>query len=83
MGYSNPKVDRLCAEARVELKFDKRKKLYHRVQEILVDELPVIWLIDHDTPIIYNRDFEGVPMDVWGVLTPLDIVFWRKGKVRP
>jgi peptide/nickel transport system substrate-binding protein len=83
MGYSNPEVDRLCAEARVELNLEKRKKLYHRVQEILVGELPVIWLIDHDTPLIYNKDFDGVPMDVWGILNPLDTVFWRKGKVGP
>jgi len=81
MGYSNPKVDRLCAEARVELNFEKRKKLYHRVQEILMDELPVIWLIDIEIPTLYNKDFDGVPMDVWGVLNPLDTVYWRKGKV--
>ena len=35
MGYSNPEVDRLCDEARKELSFEKRKKLYHRLQEIL------------------------------------------------
>ena len=83
MGYRNPEVDRLCAEARVELNFEKRKKLYHRVQEILMDELPVIWLIDIEIPTLYNKDLDGVPMDVWGVLNPLDTVFWRKGKVGP
>gem|GEM_PF-2267760 len=80
-GYSNPDVDRLCAEARVELNFEKRKKLYHRVQEILMEELPVIWLIDIEIPTLYNKDFDGVPTDVWGVLNPLDTVYWRKGKM--
>jgi len=48
-----------------------------------MDELPVIWIIDHDTPLIYNKDLDGVPMDVWGMLNLLDSVFWRKGKVGP
>jgi len=83
MGYSNPEVDRLCAEAKKEMSLEKRKKLYHRVQEILMDELPVIWLIDHNVPLIYNKDFDGVPTDVWGVSNPLDTVYWRKGKIGP
>ncbi|MBM4333670.1 MAG: ABC transporter substrate-binding protein [Deltaproteobacteria bacterium] len=83
MGYSNPEVDRLCSEARVELNLEKRKKLYNRVQEILMDELPVIWVIDFEMPTLYNKDFDGIPMDVWGMLNPLDTVFWRKGKVGP
>jgi peptide/nickel transport system substrate-binding protein len=83
MGYTNLEIDRLCADARVELNFEKRKKLYHRVQEILMDELPVIWLFDPDLPILYNKDLGGVPMDVWGAINPLDTVFWRKGKVGP
>jgi len=81
MGYRNPEVDRLCDEAKKELNLEKRKKIYHRVQEILMDELPVIWLIDIEIPTLYNKDFDGIPMDVWGILNPLDTVFWRKGKV--
>lgn len=46
-----------------------------------MDELPVIWLIDIEIPTLYNKDFDGIPMDVWGILNPLDTVFWRKGKV--
>lgn len=81
MGYSNPEVDRLCDVAKKELDFEKRKKLYHRVQEILADELPVIYTADIEMFTLSNKEFDGIPMDVWGMLNPLDTVFWRKGKV--
>ena len=81
MGYSNPEVDRLCDEAGKELNFEKRKKLYHRIQEILADELPGIFITDAEWPTVYNKEFDGIPMDVWGIVNPLDTVFWRKGKV--
>ena len=74
-------VDRLCDEAGKELDFHKRKKLYHRVQEILADELPVIYTADIEMFTLSNKEFEGIPTDVWGMLNPLDTVFWRKGKV--
>jgi len=81
MGYSNPEVDRLCDEARKEPNFEKRKKLYHRVQEILVDELPCIYVGDPEWPTIFNKEFDGFPTDVWGAFNPFDTVFWRKGQV--
>ena len=80
MGYKNPEVDRLFAEAQVEQNFEKRKKLYHRVQEILVDELPIIWHLEVEYYLHYNKDFDGIPVDVWGTMNPFDTVFWRKGK---
>jgi hypothetical protein len=46
-----------------------------------MDELPLIWLQEGGFFTLYNKDFDGIPMDVWGVLNPLDTVYWRKGKV--
>ncbi|MBM4309189.1 MAG: ABC transporter substrate-binding protein, partial [Deltaproteobacteria bacterium] len=83
-GYSNPEVDRLCDEARMEQNFEKRKRLYHRVQEILADDLPMILLTDPEWPTVYNKEFDGFPMTyLYGHMNPLDTVFWRKGKVGP
>ncbi|MGA2955378.1 MAG: ABC transporter substrate-binding protein [Thermodesulfobacteriota bacterium] len=81
MGYSNPEVDKLFADAQVEQNFEKRKRLYNRVQEILVDELPIIWYLDYGYYLLYNKEFDGLPMDVWGPLNPYDTIFWKKGKV--
>jgi peptide/nickel transport system substrate-binding protein len=80
MGYVNPEVDRLFAEAQVEQNLEKRRNLYHRVQEILVDELPIIWVLDIGTYTVYSRDCEGLPVSVWGLMNPLDTVYLRAGK---
>ncbi|HXZ37530.1 MAG TPA: ABC transporter substrate-binding protein [Thermodesulfobacteriota bacterium] len=80
MGYNNPEVDRLFAEAQVEQNFAKRKNLYHKVQEILMDELPLIWLQEGGFYTFYSKEFDGIPMDVWGVLNPYDTIYWRKGR---
>jgi peptide/nickel transport system substrate-binding protein len=80
MGYNNPEVDRLFAEAQIEQNFAKRKNLYLKVQEILWDELPLIWIQEGGFYTVYNKEYEGIPMDVWGTINPYDAVYWRKGK---
>ena len=43
-GYSNPEVDKLFAEARTVFEPEKRKAIYDKVQEILNDDQPVVFL---------------------------------------
>ena len=43
-GYSNPEVDKLFAEARTVFEPEKRKAVYDKVQEILNDDQPVVFL---------------------------------------
>jgi len=84
VGYSNSEVDRRCDEARRGQNFEKRKRFYHRVQEFLTEDLPMIPLIDHEWPTVFNKKFDGFPMTyLYGHMNPLDKVFWRKGKVGP
>ena len=80
MGYQNPEVDRLFAEAQREQNFEKRKKLYQRAQEILVEELPIIWLVEIEYHSVYNKKYEGLPADIWGVLNPWDTVHLTRKK---
>lgn len=40
MSYSNPELDDLLAQARVELDMEKAKELYKRIQEIIVEDAP-------------------------------------------
>ncbi|MFN8637267.1 MAG: ABC transporter substrate-binding protein [Chloroflexota bacterium] len=43
-GYSNPDVDKLFAEARTVFEPEKRKAIYDKVQEILADDQPVVFI---------------------------------------
>jgi peptide/nickel transport system substrate-binding protein len=42
MGYANPRVDELFAAGRATTDMDERLKDYYEVQDIVVDELPII-----------------------------------------
>jgi len=44
--YVNPEVDRLFAEAASQADVAERGRLYAEVQRLLVDELPVLWLVE-------------------------------------
>jgi len=51
IGYSNPEFDRLCDQADALMDQQKRLRLYHRAEEIAVQDAP--WI-----PLFYQRDVE-------------------------
>ncbi|MGQ9368038.1 ABC transporter substrate-binding protein [Azospirillum sp. ST 5-10] len=55
MGYENKRVDELFAQAAVENDAEKRRALFSEVQKILVDEVPVIWLLEMEFPTFVNK----------------------------
>ncbi|MEO7762578.1 MAG: ABC transporter substrate-binding protein [Casimicrobiaceae bacterium] len=55
MGYVNPKVDELFAQALIETDPAKRRKEFDDVQVILHDELPVIFLMEMAYTHLYNK----------------------------
>ncbi|MDP8961183.1 MAG: ABC transporter substrate-binding protein [Actinomycetota bacterium] len=44
--YSNPEVDRLFEQASQTVDRNQRAQLYHRIQEIVVRDLPYMWLVE-------------------------------------
>jgi peptide/nickel transport system substrate-binding protein len=67
VGYNNPEVDRLLDEGRRTFDIEKRKKAYFRIQEIIADELPYIFLYVPDaTPIVHAR-FKGIKPSPIGI----------------
>lgn len=60
VSYNNPEVDALLETGRRTFNMAERKKAYYRIQEILADELPYIFLYVPDaTPIVHAR-FKGI-----------------------
>ena len=59
-GFRNEEVDRLIDEIEVELDPEKRKPLWRRLQEIYVEELPVIPLYFRSNPYILPKWLKGV-----------------------
>jgi ABC-type transport system substrate-binding protein len=69
--YSNPEVDRLLEQARVEQNATQRMKLYNQVERMILADMPII-------PISHGQDFELIKPWVKGVTRAPLIIPWLK-----
>ncbi len=79
-GYSNPAVDALMELAGSELDLDKRYALYKKFQQIITDELPVYPIFQPIFAIAQDKNLGGTNQSIWGLMTPLDTVYWKQVK---
>jgi peptide/nickel transport system substrate-binding protein len=87
VGFANPEVDRLLDEGRSTFDIEKRKKAYFRIQEILAEEQPYVFLfIPEALPVVHHR-FRGIAPAPAGIT--YNFVKWyvpaalQKHKVQP
>ncbi|MBI3379057.1 MAG: peptide-binding protein [Nitrospirae bacterium] len=67
ISYSNPEVDELLEKGRRTFNMEERKKAYFRIQEILAEELPYLFLYVPDaTPVVHAR-FKGIKPSPIGI----------------
>jgi len=59
-GYSNPRVDTLFEQGAVEFDQDKRAQIYREIQEILVADMPVLWLHELNFPTLYRTRVNNI-----------------------
>lgn len=59
-GYSNPEVDDLFDRAAVQTSDEERAAIYSKVQKILTDELPVLWMTEQQFPTIHDARLENL-----------------------
>ncbi len=76
--YCNSKVDQILDLAGRELDLGKRKALYADFQKIVADDLPIYWINVMPQRTAYHKDLGNPPTSVWGVISPMDEVFWKK-----
>lgn len=60
INYSNPRVDNLLEQGRLELDPDKRMKIYHEFSRILLEDSPIVYLYEgYGLPAI-NKRIRGI-----------------------
>jgi peptide/nickel transport system substrate-binding protein len=59
-GYSNKEVDSLFAAAAVAPSDAERQQLYTKVQKILVDDVPTLWLLEMEQPTIFRCNIKNL-----------------------
>ncbi len=74
ISYKNEEVDRLLLEGRRNFDIEKRKRIYHRIHEILAEEQPYTFLYVPDALPVLHKRFKGVekaPLGIW-----YDFIHW-------
>lgn len=74
IGYKNTEVDNLLVEARRNFDQEKRKHCYHRIQEILYDEQPYMFLYVPDSLSVLHRRFQGIKPAPIGI--GYNFIYW-------
>ncbi len=75
--YRNAKVDELLDLAGKEANVEKRKALYAQFQDIVTDELPIIYTVRTPYHTLATQRVGNVPTTIWGALSPLDEVYLK------
>lgn len=74
ISYKNEEVDRLLILGRKTFDMEKRKKIYHRIHEILAGDQPYTFLYVPDALPVLHKRFKGVekaPLGIW-----YDFIHW-------
>ncbi|CEJ14885.1 Oligopeptide-binding protein OppA precursor [bacterium YEK0313] len=53
--YANPEVDALWEAAQTENDPAKRNRIFHKLQELLVADSPIVWLMEMDLVAVQNK----------------------------
>jgi peptide/nickel transport system substrate-binding protein len=67
-GFSNREVDALLEKGRASCRREDRVAAYHRIQEILAEELPMIFLYSRDALPVVSSRIRGVDPGLSGIL---------------
>ena len=76
-GYCNEKVDKIFAKAAAESNFDTRKALYAQVQDLLLEEMPMLWLFDAPSLFFHHKDLF---FPAYGTAENWDVMYWTKAQ---
>lgn len=53
-GYENPELDKIWDAAAIEPNTEKRQELYNQIQQQIVEDVPIAWLLELEFPTIYR-----------------------------
>jgi peptide/nickel transport system substrate-binding protein len=76
-GYSNPQVDQLAEQAASTTDDAKRQALYSQMQKILVEDVPIAWLVELEFPTIFDKRLQNVVTTAIGVHESFDKVYFK------
>jgi peptide/nickel transport system substrate-binding protein len=67
VSYENPEVDKLLELGRKEFNFEKRKKIYQRIHQIIHDDVPYVFLYYPEAMPVVHKRFKNVELTKAGI----------------
>ncbi len=66
LAYHNPEVDRLLDKARAERDYLKRMEMYRKIEEIVLDDAPIVPMVNHLFQMVYQPYVRGIEVSALG-----------------
>jgi peptide/nickel transport system substrate-binding protein/oligopeptide transport system substrate-binding protein len=66
MSYHNPEVDRLLDRARAERDYLKRMEMYGKIEEMILEDAPIVPMVNHLFQMVYQPYVRGVEVSALG-----------------
>jgi len=79
VSYKNAEVDKLLIEGRSTFDLEKRKKAYHKVHEIIADELPYVFIYVPDSLSAIDNRIKNVKVEAAGIKYNIEKWYVPKG----
>jgi peptide/nickel transport system substrate-binding protein/oligopeptide transport system substrate-binding protein len=77
--YHNPEVDRLLDHARAERDYLKRMEMYRKIEEIVLDDAPIVPMVNHLFQMVYQPYVKGVEVNaLGGPYIPMKKIWFKK-----
>lgn len=64
--YRNPEVDRLLDKAKAERDYLKRMEMYRKIEELVLDDAPIVPMVNHLFQMVYQPYVRGVEVSALG-----------------
>ncbi len=79
--YHNPEVDRLLDRAKAERDYLKRMEMYRKTEEIILDDAPIVPMVNHLFQMVYQPYVRGVEVNaLGGPYIPMKKIWLKKGE---
>lgn len=79
-GWCNQKADEMLKQAAIETDLNKRKVLYAEFQKIVAEDVPLVYTHEQPHFTIHHKDLRNVVPGIWGVLSPMNNIYWKDGR---
>lgn len=67
VGYNSPEADRLLERGRREFDFNRRREIYHRLQAVIQNDIPYVFLFSQDSLPVVHKRFQKVETAPLGI----------------